>query len=383
MAQAGGVDKTQSQKGRRFVAAGVVVGVLLAAVLGIAWSRGGGSEDDGGGGASPSAETGAETEAETATWEQVVPGEDCVCADGSEFSFWVRKGDPDKVVFFFQDGGACFSAETCNPDAELYNTAVTEGPDEAGVFAFGDERNPFADYSVVYVPYCSGDVFLGNATTEYAPGLTIEHKGSVNGSAALDYLATTFPDATDVVVMGESAGSAPAPVYGGLVADRLPDAEVTVLANGSGSYPDLAEFNSRVATAWGVTDSFPEWPELAAMPAEDWAFSNLFVQSGRRHSDVVFARVDYAYDGRQAVWYPALGIPVEDLRSRIDANEALIEAAGVDLLSFTPAGTSHTALNDEAFYTETVDGQTLVDWVTAVVERRPVEDAHCTECEAG
>src|SRR5262245_57425435 len=47
------------------------------------------------------------------TWERIVPGGDCQCADGSEFSFFERRADPTKVVFFLDGGGACFDAETC------------------------------------------------------------------------------------------------------------------------------------------------------------------------------------------------------------------------------------------------------------------------------
>ena len=123
-------------------------------------------------------------------------------ASGCVRRTWTRS------LFYLQDGGACFSAETCAPDSDLYRTTVDEGPgDEGGIFDFADARNPFADYSVVYVPYCTGDVHLGNTTTEYAPGLTVQHKGYVNGIAALDHLAATFPGATEVVVVGESAGS--------------------------------------------------------------------------------------------------------------------------------------------------------------------------------
>ena len=172
-------------------------------------------------------------------WERVVPGGDCQCADGSEFSFWVREANPQTVVLYLQDGGACFSAETCAPDRDLYNAKVSEGPaGQGGIFDLADERNPFADHSFVYVPYCTGDVHIGNTTKEYAPGLTVEHKGYVNGTAALDHLAATFPGATDVVVIGESAGSVASPLYAGLVSDRLADARITVVAHGAGSYPD-------------------------------------------------------------------------------------------------------------------------------------------------
>ena len=247
-----------------------------------------------------------------------MPGGDCQCSDGSEFSFWVREANPDKVVFYLQDGGACFSAETCAPDSGLYQTTVAEGPSgEGGIFDFADARNPFADYSVVYVPYCTGDVHLGNTTTEYAPGLTVHHKGYVNGAAALDHLAATFPGATEVVVVGESAGSIASPLYGGLVSDRLPDARITVLADGSGSYPDVARANEIIA-AWGTGDALSDWPDNST-DVEQWSFPGLFIQSGRHQPDIVFARHDYAYDQNQQTWYPLAGIPAQDLLSLIDA----------------------------------------------------------------
>ncbi len=43
-------------------------------------------------------------------WEKVVPGGDCMCADGSEFAFWERRADPTKVVFFLDGGGTCYDA---------------------------------------------------------------------------------------------------------------------------------------------------------------------------------------------------------------------------------------------------------------------------------
>ena len=317
-----------------------------------------------------------------AGWEQVVPGGDCQCADGSEFRFWVREANPQKVVFYLQDGGACFSAETCAPDRDLYQATINEGPSGGGIFDFADERNPFADYSVVFVPYCTGDVHLGNTTTEYEPDLTIQHKGYVNGSAALDHLGASFPGASDVVVIGESAGSVAAPLYGGLVSDRLPDARVTVLADGSGSYPDVPRFNELFAD-WGFGDVIPAWPENAGMTAEQWSAPGLFVQSGRHDPDIVFARHDYAYDDNQESWYPIAGVAMDDLLSLIDANETKIETAGVNLNSYVAPGDEHTVLGDGRFYTETVNGERLVDWVTKLVAGEPVADVHCTECTGG
>jgi hypothetical protein len=317
-------------------------------------------------------------------WERVVPDGDCQCSDGSEFSFWVRKANPKKVVLYLQGGGACFSAKTCAPSSGLYRTSIgsDDGPGDEGIFDFANRRNPFAEYSVVFVPYCTGDVHIGDTTTKYAAGLTVHHEGYANGTAALDHLAATFQGATDVVVIGESAGSVAAPLYAGLVSDRLPKARITVLADGSGSYPDVPAFNTIIA-AWGAGNALPRWPENAGRTAEQWSFPGLFIQSGRHDPEIVFARHDYAYDENQESWYPLVGVPAKDLLSLIDRNETQIERAGVNLLSYIAPGSEHTVLGDAPFYTEEVNGQPLVDWVTRLIERESVDDVHCKKCTAG
>jgi hypothetical protein len=346
----------------------LVLRLLLAAALVVAFAGCGGSDDD----ASAIATTASRTTAAPGVhvWKRVVPGADCRCSDGSQFSFWVREASPKKIVLYLQDGGACFSAETC-ANSDLYNTAVDEGPDgEGGIFDFSDRRNPFADYSVVYVPYCTGDVHVGDVTKKYARGLTVHHKGYVNGTAALDRMFAAFPGATEVVVIGESAGSIAAPLYAGLVSDRLPDARITVLADGSGAYPDAKPVNDIVA-AWRNGKSTPAW-----------SFPGFFVRSGRHDPDIVFARHDYAYDAKQRSWFALVGLPAPSLLARIDANETKIEDAGVNVLSYIAPGDDHTVLSDGLFYKETVNGVKLVDWVRQLIAHEPVDDVHCRKCTA-
>lgn len=43
----------------------------------------------------------------------------------------------------------------------------------------------------------------------------------------------------------------------------------------------------------------------------------------------------------------------------------------------------HGVLQCGSFYTEEVNGEELVDWVTRLIEGGPVDDVHCTECTAG
>lgn len=316
-------------------------------------------------------------------WEPVEPGGDCQCADGSDYVFWVREADPTRVVFFLQGGGACFDPASCSFTDGNYSVTADAGDDPSlrdGIFRFDASDNPFADWSFVFVTYCTGDVHLGTSTHEYTPDLVVNHVGAVNATAALDEMTARFPDATDIVVAGESAGSAPAPLYAGLTADRYPDARVAVLADGSGAYPDVPAINTYIGGIWGTEGNIPDWPAAQGLTAEQWSLPGLFVQAGTEHPDIVFARHDYAFDETQVFFGELAGFDASNLVELIDGNEAQIEAAGVDVSSFVAPGDDHTVLGKDAVYTETVDGVALIDWIETLVEFTAPGDVHCDDC---
>lgn len=330
---------------------------------------------------------GPETTAFDATqlsWEAVDAPADCMCFDGSGFTYYVRKANPEKVLFFFEGGGACFDAGTCAPDSNSFKrTDDSPAGRDAGIFDMTNPANPFQDYSIVYVPYCTGDVHIGNSTHDYGNGVVIQHKGFVNGTTALNTLAELFPDAKELVVSGESAGSVPDPLYAGMAHDLLPDARITVIADGSGAYPDIPGINAVIGGAWGTLDAIPDWPENEGMTVEKWSFPGLFIQAAAHAPDIVFARHDYAYDQTQAFFSSLAGISADNLVELIDKNEQQIEAAGVDLFSYISPSDSHTVIGSPGFYTETQNGVSLLDWVTALVQGEPVEDNHCTVANDG
>ncbi len=316
-------------------------------------------------------------------WETVAAPVDCMCSDGSGVQFYVHRADPAKVVLFFEGGGACFSAATCGsgatfqPNADYGPAFETTGE---GIFDFSDTRNPFAGWSFVYVPYCTGDVFLGNATHDYGEGIVIQHKGFVNASAALDSLAQRFPDAAQLVVTGESAGGVPTPMFGGLAHDLLPAAAITVLADSSGAYPDVPGINSLVGSLWGTMNAVPDWPENAGMTVDRWSIPGLFVQAGKHDPAIVFARHDYASDVVQTFFGSLVGFGADNLVTLIDQNETEIESNGVNVLGFVAPGIGHTVLGSPEFYTEAVNGVQFVDWVAGLLDRTTTNDVHCTDC---
>ena len=329
------------------------------------------------------------------SWERVVLGGDCKCADGSEFAFFERRADPDKVVFYLDGGGVCFDATSC-ANTNTASTTERAGPDydaniegedparEGGMFDFARADNPFRDYSFIYVPLCTGDSHLGDVTRAYSPELTVEHQGFVNGTAALSYLAEHYPDAAQVVVVGKTAGSVAAPIYGGLVSDLLPDAHITVFGAQSGAFPDDPDFNAEIlGELWGAFDNMPNWEVNEGLTERDWGAPRFWIQAGLHDPDIVLARFDYAFDPHAAEaleYFSVSGVDPSNPLSVIDTNEAAIEAAGVVLHSYTAPGQGHGILEFPKFYELEVNGVKLVDWVTALIAGEPLDDVHCDQC---
>ena len=166
--------------------------------------------------------------------------------------------------------------------------------------------------------------------------------------------------------------------------DELPDVRITVVADGSGAYPDLPGMNAAIGTLWGHTrgtlGATPEWPEFADVTAETQSLPGLFVKAGLHDPEITFARHDYAYDATQTFFGNLAGFDADELLTLIDLNEAQIEAGGVTLFSYISPGDAHTVLGKPEFYTEALNGLLLRDWVAALVAGTPVEDVHCTEC---
>ena len=157
---------------------------------------------------------------------------------------------------------------------------------------------------------------------------------------------------------------------------ELGDAEITSIGDSSGAFPDGPEFNDLTGDAWGTTEA------MSQVPSDLRSFPGLLIFAAQRHPDIVFARYDHAYDEVQRGYVETLtGKSGDDLLAMIDANQAQIENAGVNLLSYTAPGDQHAdGLADEAFYSESVGGVDLFDWVTAVVNDEPVDDVRCADC---
>lgn len=323
------------------------------------------------------------------TWERVQAPSRCRCSDGSPYHYYVKRADPTRVVFYLEGGGACFSAATCGPANPTYKrTLAGDLPDrpgsaslpaDAGIFADGEARNPVAGWSMVYVPYCTGDLHLGDTVQDYGEGVVVQHKGAINASTALAAMAATFPNAEEVVVAGSSAGSASAPLYGGLARDVLPEARITVVADASAAYPGDEGITNAIGALWGTFERLPDWPTSADEPNSAWSLPGLFVRSGRHVPDITMATINSAYDDVQARFSALIG-STGDLKEKIVANEERIEAEGVEVASWLTPGTMHTVLGRPELYETEVGGVQLHEWLADLIAGEDVADVRCTDC---
>lgn len=325
-------------------------------------------------------------------WNEIEPGGETVCSDGSPYRFLARPGDPEKLLVYFQGGGSCWDGLTCDTDLEpVPYTVNLDGLDPArahGIFAFDVAENPFRDHSVVVAPYCSADVHLGDRVTVYdSPSIRghagheveIRHKGLVNAEAVLDWTFERFHRPESVFVTGSSAGSIPSPFFATLVAEQYPEAMVQQLGDGSGGYRRDG-MDVTPEAAWGTLERLRFLPEFADLNAGDMSFELLYAAAANRSPHVSYAAFDHAEDAVQKDFLELAGAQRGSLLPLILANQADIRESVPGFRSFIAGGELHTILLRPEFYTQHVEGLRVRDWIAALAAHRDVEDVRCTDC---
>jgi len=314
------------------------------------------------------------------SWNVVEPGGRTTCSDGSPYRFYAKPGARDKLAVFFNGGGACWSAETCNPQANakrpLYYPSVAPPfnvPGDAGIFDDKRADNPLRGWTIVVVPYCTGDVHVGARRITYALGkrrFAIEHKGAVNAQAVLNWTFGHVPAPKTVLVAGSSAGAIGAAFHAGAVARRYRTSDVSLLADAAGAYrtPRLAE----VYRGWGIYRVAPAWMRGSRDPLIFEAFISA--------NDAAFphmrqAQYNYAGDPEQAAFLHLLG--GADVEASLRANLDELHKAIPGFRSYTAAGTKHTILGHNELYTIATGGVAFRQWVADFVAGKTVRDADC------
>ncbi len=223
-------------------------------------------------------------------WQKVeLPG--TKCGNGSQYKFWIHKTQSPNLLMLFEGGGACWDYDTCSGRAGKLGAANTNGLADdymnslkakyASPLVNGaDPGLPFRSrtdlvtkgWNIVYMPYCTGDVHIGNATTTYEdptggqPALTFYHSGYANTVAAARYAKTQFPSIQKLLVTGYSAGgTASSATYFFLRNILGPQKGYFLNDSGPIYYAPNADDNSRplqnrIRAAWNLDTVYKELP---------------------------------------------------------------------------------------------------------------------------
>jgi hypothetical protein len=310
--------------------------------------------------------------AQAQDWTPVTPGGDAVCARGTPYTFFVRSGDPNKIVIFFEGGGACWNDETCAPNSGLFDEVVEGG--EAAAYSHGildptNAENPLAGYTVIFIAYCTGDYHLGTQQVDYASG-TVQHKGNIDATAALDWTFANYPRPTDVFVTGCSAGAIGSIYYAPMVARRYRSARLTQFGDAG-----IGVINA----TWG---GFDVWGVRNRRTAPDQFVNSLYSSAARTYPRVRFAQYTTYNDTTQINYYVMMGAVTAWSLAMEDSLAALQRNA--NFRSFVASGGEHCIAATDRFYSEQVEGAVAPvrfrDWFAALVGGQAVDNVHCTAC---
>ena len=333
----------------------------------------------------------------------VYPGGDTRCLGGGAYAFEVTRGDPERVLFYFQGGGACW--DELSTSIPLCSQALwPQSP--AGWFDRADARNPLRGYTVVTALYCSGDAHVAdNATQPWAAAFgrdaPARQTGQQNVAAALAWLAAQayvrLPLAR-LVVSGESAGSLGAQAWSDALLAALPARARVVLPDSYlGIFPPGSQ-GGILRDTWPVCDGGGALarslsPALrAACRAGNLTLQAWVGEAMARHGATAFAWIQSKEDAVQRAYYaalaatlgaPPLALGPDEFYRR--ANEVLLEYdAAPNAVHFLAQAAMHTYTEAAWFYSATPSGlggggggPRLSEWVAGLVGSPPVASTEC------
>jgi hypothetical protein len=323
------------------------------------------------------------------TW---MPIEGSVCGDGSPTGIGIERGpgDAPDVLVFLDGGGACWEALTC------FGIFPGVSPRTADPGPFGAERleaelrirrpgsildrslpgNPYAGFTFVFVPYCTGDVHAGDAERRYLLGpAAYHHRGRANVARAFARLGAELDPPGRVVVAGSSAGG-----FGALLAfDRAretwPEARA-YLVDDSG--PPLENIPAPTLAAWHASWDLRGAVEPVCGPARCLTdLSEIFPALAERHPDDRLALLSSTGDATMRAFFGVVSLDppsftrmsAEEFEEGVRALAEKIERAPGEAHAFLVPGTSHAMLRGPAGFTS--EAVPLLEWLRQQVEDDP------------
>lgn len=333
------------------------------------------------------------------------------------FHFFFKPGKDDRLLVFFNGGGACWNDKTCtsslglgprptyNPSLETDNSPVGVG----GILDEISEGNPFKDWNMVFIPYCTGDIHIGSKDQLYndADGIVtgrinapvmIQHRGFDNMMAVREWIKHRFTKkggshrtrtVKKLLITGSSAGAYGAKFNFPYMQGLFPRAHAYLLAD-AGEAGVTQGFLDEVFVhggPWNTEETVATWlpgfNQYGNFNASNWN-ATLIQGLSESYPRSRIAEYSTAWDMVQTLFLnimqnsvepPSPGLPWPDTPSTTiflgwheQITSGLQGITAPNYRHYLGAGTVHTVLTNlfstNAFYTEnSANGLYFRDWM--------------------
>lgn len=308
------------------------------------------------------------------------------CRDGSPTGIGVKVGNPKKLAIYINGGGACFNMATCASNPSKFDitdwNALTAG-DNPGIFSNTDSRNPLKDYTLIFVPYCTGDVHSGTKNIGFPLDSkdTQRYVGAFNFIKVMDFITPYFEhnDVEEIVLFGLSAGGYGVYINFLEVINRFKGKKITVINDSGPLFSDPQAFPPCLQAGFTLIFGLP-LPEdlLNCCGTRSLGLANVYEYSSKNYPDVNFGFMS-SYEDATSRYFLSFGYnnctgaPDNQLPS--DVFKSAIKSLRDDIIvpkstwsTYYISGDSHTMLADNyLFYEKKVEGMYLYEWVSKII----------------
>jgi len=324
------------------------------------------------------------------TWIDVPSAQ---CRDGSATGFGIRINPKSTklMIFFAGPDGACFNPSSCTDNAGAVSFDVADfvslknTAGNLGIFDTTNMDNPVRDWNAVFIPYCTGDRHTGNRTGNVKNGPQGQlFVGFANVGHYMERIVPTFPNLTDVLVTGVSAGGFGALYNYDRIARDFCPVPVTLIDDSGPPMSSLyiaSCLQQRWRDLWGVDGTLPQ--ECLPAIGQTGDIVKLITCLGSKYPTRPPGIISPTEASNNTLFHPwgqtdcmfiDAGVPAPAMAAA-KYTEGLSQLRNVFLKaptwsSYYVTGTDHTFLLDR-FYTTTVPGVPLTTWVSNMVNGPP------------
>jgi hypothetical protein len=321
----------------------------------------------------------------------------CAFDADPDYYYYARRGTVNKLVMYYMGGGACWENLTCSipvcsdfaePDGASQLNAVTDG-----FFDLSNPDNPFKDWHMIFVSYCTCDIHFGDNQITYSgifPDIDVSHLGYHNSRVVEKWAREHFVNPEEIFVTGSSAGAYGALFNAPVNHEAWPASKLTVLAD-AGNGVITASFLQNEFNNWNFQANLPPIPGVLEsitmgtgmvgyveaittyLPQSNWAHYTTAYDGGTGGQTGFYNIMLNGNDPIAALtWWEGSCQFNDVMRQQAQDTYASVSAADDNYRYYIGTGSRHTMWGHDKVYTDTTGGvPTVTDWIDAMLASEP------------